>query len=196
MRRAFYRLRQKSSVEETASDSKLHCQCAVTTTGFADGLTGTSLIRDPCTAPHAVERESRLLANQPGVSLTLLEASALVTGILLGYDMGHWMIIAFDTKKLRETCEDNAVAVKVLGPAAAEALQQRLADLRAAGNISDVIVGNPRVSGADGATLTINLTESVHTIWSANHVSQPRDQSGQIDWSRTRRVRLLEIVSD
>ena len=104
------------------------------------------------------------------------------------------MIIAFETKRLREICEDDAVAVNELGSPAAKALQQRLADLRAAETIRDLIVGSPRVSGIDDAILTITLTPTAHTIWSANHVSPPRDEAGRIDWMRTRRVRLLEIV--
>jgi hypothetical protein len=104
------------------------------------------------------------------------------------------MIIAFESKRLREICEDQAVAVKELGSLAAEALQQRLADLRAADTISDLMVGNPRISDADGATLTITLTATAYTLWSPNHVNPPRDQAGGIDWSRTRRLRLLEIV--
>ena len=106
------------------------------------------------------------------------------------------MIIAFETKRLREICEDNAVAVKELGSPAAEALQQRLADLRAAETIGDLIVGSPRASGTDGATLTITLTETAHTVWAANHVNPPRDQTGRVDWTRTRRVRLLQIASN
>ena len=105
------------------------------------------------------------------------------------------MIIAFETKKLREICEDDAVAVKELGSPAAEALQQRLADLRAAESIEELLVGNPRPSGADSAALVITLTASMDMIWTANHVSPPRDDAGRIDWTRTRRVRLLEIVS-
>lgn len=106
------------------------------------------------------------------------------------------MIIAFETKRLRTICEDDAVAVKALGAPAAEALQQRLADLRAAESISELLVGSPRTSDTDGSTLTITLTASAHSIWAANHVSPPRDSSGRIDWDRTRRLRLLEIVSD
>ncbi|GAA4421282.1 hypothetical protein GCM10023169_13990 [Georgenia halophila] len=106
------------------------------------------------------------------------------------------MIIAFETKWLREVCEDGAVAVKELGSPAAEALQQRLADLRAAERISDLIVGNPRTSGAGDATLTITLTDTVDTIWLVNHASPPREEGGRVDWTRTRRVRLCEIASD
>jgi len=104
------------------------------------------------------------------------------------------MIIAFDSKKLREICEDDAVAVKELGSPAAEALRQRLADLRAAESIRDLLVGNPRTSGAENATLTIDLTAAARTIWSQNHTTPPRTSLGDIDWERTGRVRLVEIA--
>ena len=104
------------------------------------------------------------------------------------------MIIAFDTKKLREICEDDAVAVKELGSPAAEALRQRLADLRAAESISDLLVGNPRTSGAENVNLTIDLTATARTIWSQNHTTPLRTPLGDIDWKRTGRVRLVEIA--
>lgn len=106
------------------------------------------------------------------------------------------MIIAFETRRLREICEDGAVAVTELGSPAAEALQQRLADLRAAESITDLVVGNPSTSGVGSAMLTIALTPTAYTIWSPNAVTPPRSADGHIDWTRTRRVRLLEIVSD
>ena len=104
------------------------------------------------------------------------------------------MIIAFDTKKLREICEDDAVAVKELGSPAAEALRQRLADLRAAESISDLLVGNPRTSGAENVNLTIDLTATARTIWSQNQTTPLRTPLGDIDWKRTGRVRLVEIA--
>lgn len=103
------------------------------------------------------------------------------------------MIIAFETKRLRAICEDETVASKAFGPAAADALQQRLADLRAADTIHDLIVGNPVVSGPDQSTLTIALAGGVRTLWSPNHVNVPRRTDGQVDWDRTRRIRLLAI---
>lgn len=104
------------------------------------------------------------------------------------------MIIAFETKRLREICEDDAVAINELGTSVAEALKQRLADVRAAESISDLIVGSPCPSGPDSSTLTISLNSSVRTVWSPNHVSPPRNSAGHIDWSRARRLLLREIA--
>lgn len=103
------------------------------------------------------------------------------------------MIIAFETKKLRTICEDDMVATKELGQAVADALKERLADVRAAESIADLIVGTPQTSGTDESTLTITLTLSAKTVWTPNHVSQPCRDDGRINWDRINRVRLLSI---
>lgn len=103
------------------------------------------------------------------------------------------MIIAFETKRLRTICEDDKVATKELGPVVADALRERLADLRAADLINELIVGNPAISGSDGSTLTISLTTDTRTVWSPNHVHDRRSANGDIDWDQTSRVRLLSI---
>lgn len=103
------------------------------------------------------------------------------------------MIIAFETKRLRAICEDETVASKAFGPNVARTLQQRLADLRAADTIDDLIVGDPIISGPDESTLTIAIVPGVRTVWSPNHVNAPRQADGHIAWDRTRRIRLLAI---
>lgn len=103
------------------------------------------------------------------------------------------MIIAFETKRLRTICEDGTVATDELGAVVANVLRERLADLRAADSIDDMIIGNATTSGPGRAILTITLTPGARTVWSPNHVHNPRCASGDIDWSQTRRVRLRSI---
>jgi hypothetical protein len=103
------------------------------------------------------------------------------------------MIIAFETRDLRQICEDGDTAVKKLGSELALALQQRLADVRAAESIGDLLVGDPRTSDPEHSTLTISLGGSACTIWSQNHVRPRLTVDGRIDWDRTTRLLLREI---
>ena len=53
------------------------------------------------------------------------------------------MEIHFRDKKLRELCEQRAVAVKQLGDICARKLRARLDDLESAGNVTDLLAGSP-----------------------------------------------------
>lgn len=106
------------------------------------------------------------------------------------------MIIAFETKALRDICEDGDAAVEQLGPSLAASLQQTLADLRAAGSISELVVGDPQIGGENGAALTVSLTDGGRLVLMANHVQPPMTVDGSVDWSRTSRVRLTRIDVD
>jgi hypothetical protein len=103
------------------------------------------------------------------------------------------MILAFETEELRTICEDPDVATTRLGAAIASQLRGRLADIRAATSISDLLVGNPRLSGSCSENLSIDLDPEVYMVWTANHVTARTQPDGHIDWSRVSRVRLLKI---
>ena len=56
------------------------------------------------------------------------------------------MELAFETMSLRTICESESDAKHELGQTVAESLKRRLADLRAATSITDLVAGRPRVS--------------------------------------------------
>jgi hypothetical protein len=103
------------------------------------------------------------------------------------------MFIAFQTKALRDLCEDNQIACKSLGPEVAKHLRERLADLRAATTITDLLVGSPRTSGEKGDVLIIGLGTVSHMTWVVNHANPPTGEDGMIDWHRVSRVRLIRL---
>lgn len=103
------------------------------------------------------------------------------------------MILAFDTLRLREICEDEAIARTLLEPNAVELLIERLADLRAAETIFALPVGSPAVTGSQGERLTISLGNRCTMIWIANHSKLPLSEIGTVDWKRVTRIRLLSI---
>lgn len=109
-----------------------------------------------------------------------------------------WLMeVAFDYESLRSICEDQAVAKNKLGPAVAETLRHRLADLRAANAVSDLPAGNPRNSVLDNdECLFIDLCDGYVIALRANHRSNPTNEGGELDWGRVSRLRMVRIGCD
>ena len=81
-----------------------------------------------------------------------------------------------------------------MGSEAAEMLKHRIADLRAAITINDLVVGSPRVlANTSGLYMSINLRDGQKLIFCANHVENPTCDTGDVDWSRVSRIKILRI---
>lgn len=107
------------------------------------------------------------------------------------------MEFAFETRGLRDICEKQTVAKDKLGIELAEALKHRLADLRAATTIADVLVGNCRhISGMPDEYLVIDLVHGQRLVIAANHPNKQRDEAGNVDWTKVNRIKFLRIESD
>lgn len=104
------------------------------------------------------------------------------------------MQIAFAEKSLRQVCESETKATRLLGSERAQGLMRRLSDLRAASNITDLVVGSPReLAGPCPRPFAVDLCNELAIIFSANHSTNPILESGCIDWSRVSRVKILRI---
>lgn len=103
------------------------------------------------------------------------------------------MIIAFETQRLRQICEDDNVARRELGVEATRVLLLRLADIRAATSICDLPVGRPIVQGNSSELLEFDLGQNLVMVWTVNHVKWPVNETGKVDWSSVTRIRLLRI---
>ncbi len=103
------------------------------------------------------------------------------------------MIIAFKTPTLRRLCEDNSVAIAEFGEHVGAGLRGRVADLRAAETIADLVVGSPRTGGPFNCELTLDLALGASTLWIANHTEPRLDHAGMVDWSRTTYIQLMKI---
>lgn len=107
------------------------------------------------------------------------------------------MVLAFDSKSLRDICEKEEYAKQELNPLVAEVLKRRLADLRAASSIKDLLVGQPRtLVDTNHRVMIIDLCNDYKIFFCANHLKNPVDESGQTDWSMVSRVKILQIGSD
>ena len=102
--------------------------------------------------------------------------------------------ISFNTEGLKDVCIDGALADQTLGPAAAEALRNRLADIRAADNVYDLLAGQPAAGMHDGAEcFRVNLVADACLIFVPSHNKSRVDAQGAVDWARVRRVRIVAV---
>ena len=95
--------------------------------------------------------------------------------------------------ELRTICEIEAHARNRLGDETAGVLKRRLADIRSAETISDLIAGRPRELDDGSGQMVIDLYSSYHLVFCANHPSNPVADRGNIDWSRVSRVKIVSI---
>lgn len=105
------------------------------------------------------------------------------------------MHISFDTESIRELCEDNAAAIKWLGPRFAHELQKRVADLRAATSVTDIAHFISKDS-SNPHEVKINLHDGYNLVFTPNHNKVPHDDQGNIAWQEVYRIRLIEVSHD
>ena len=102
--------------------------------------------------------------------------------------------LAFETKSLRRLCESEARAKRDLGSNVADKLKNRLADMRAIACAKDLVVGHPReLDGPRVGQMAVDLSQGYRITFCANHPTVPRLGTGDVDWSRVRRIKVLAI---
>lgn len=103
------------------------------------------------------------------------------------------MIIAFGSTQLRAICEDPNAADAYLGTETAELLRARLADIRAAVTVEDLLVGDPTTGGEAGRELRIGIGQGAKLALRANHRRLPLAEDGRVDWCRVSYVQVMGI---
>lgn len=108
------------------------------------------------------------------------------------------MNLAFASKDLRRLCENEARAEDSLGKAAADALRTRLAQLRAASTVADLVAGRPmEIASNPHARMALQLGATGRLVFSCNHNDVPVDQDGRVAWKQVSRVKIVSVeVSD
>jgi toxin HigB-1 len=105
--------------------------------------------------------------------------------------------LAFESKQLRTVCEDEVQAKGELGETVAKTLKHRLADLRAATSVKDLVAGKPRLLPEPEANnMAVDLCEGRRFVFTANHVSNPTTPENNLDWSRVTRIKILRIEEE
>ena len=104
------------------------------------------------------------------------------------------MEIAFESFRLRTICENETEADKELGPIVGEILRRRLADIRAATSIEDLVVGKHRtVNLGQEQRLVVELRDDHKVVLTSNHILNPTTESGEIDWEKVNRLKVTHI---
>jgi len=102
--------------------------------------------------------------------------------------------IAFLTQELRKLAEKEAYANRILGESISVVLRKRLADLDAATNLKDIIVGSPSVADIAGEEVyTIHLVGNTQIVLRNNHPKKRAENSSKEDWLNLDRVIILSI---
>lgn len=102
--------------------------------------------------------------------------------------------IAYQTEALRQLCISKKAATKKLGALTAEQLANRLADLRAAVTVDDLLVGlRPQATGAEGEMRVLDLDHEKTIVFAAQHLTLPRLPSKRVDWTKVTRVKIIAI---
>ena len=133
------------------------------------------------------------LANpRRSATIASIESRRLVIVTLATRSRG--MEIAFSTKSLRDTCESEEMSRQKFGPEVAERLKRRLADLRAASSIKDIVLGNVReVPRTRGPAMCVDLFNGYRLVIRANHIQNPTLATGKVDWSAVSRIKITRI---
>ena len=103
------------------------------------------------------------------------------------------MQLSFATKHLRAVCESKSVASRHLDGDVSRNLRARLADLRAAENVTELCTGNPREMPKMPNTWMINISDSKILAFEPGQLEVPKLKSGLIDWSKVTRIKIIHI---
>ncbi len=99
--------------------------------------------------------------------------------------------VAFADESLREFCTKKLAAEAEFGVVVAKHLRGRIADLRAANNVAELVTGNARIH--DHGCYIIDIYKDWHLIFKANHSSNPLRANKHIDWTRVTRIQIIQI---
>lgn len=106
--------------------------------------------------------------------------------------------LAFATEELRDRCEIQVIGERAYGPEVARQLRERLASMREADNVFELLTGRPRpIPGGDGRCYEVFLPENFRMVICANHKVLPRlGGSDSVDWSKVTRVIVQSIEKE
>jgi hypothetical protein len=98
--------------------------------------------------------------------------------------------LAFETKALRDICESEAIAKKMLGAKVADALWRRLSDFRSIDTFDELPFVKPKKNSNN---VTFDLPDDWQLTVTGGHGDNPKLASGKIDWSKVNRLKVTRI---
>jgi proteic killer suppression protein len=104
------------------------------------------------------------------------------------------MQITFASKTIQRLCEEEKHQLKQLGAKRAKRLKNRLSELRAVQNVSQLKLGRPHALTEDRAgQYSVDLDGPMRLLFEPTDQPPPTLAAGGIDWQQVTSVRLLEI---
>lgn len=100
--------------------------------------------------------------------------------------------LSWQSIELRKICEDEEIGIKALSDAVFKGLKKRLSDLRAAKNVTDLVVGNLTLHDVGAAQYyTIELTKE-SKLYFRPSTGKALTAAG-FDWSKVIRIKIFQI---
>jgi plasmid maintenance system killer protein len=107
------------------------------------------------------------------------------------------MEVSFATRKMQKACSSDKAMRRRWGAALAQRLQQRLAELAAAGSLADLSRLPParchELTGDRAGQLSVDLTHPYRLLFAPDNDPIPRKDDGGLDWTKVTKVVVLEI---
>ena len=106
------------------------------------------------------------------------------------------MQVSFHSNKLQKVCNEEKVGIRELGTVCAKKLRQRLAELAAAGALSDIShLPPPRcheLTNMNG-TFSVDLQHPYRLLFVAANKPVPRKVDGGIDLTQVKAIEIIRI---
>ena len=104
------------------------------------------------------------------------------------------MQITYASKAIQRLCEEDKHQRKQLGEKRAKRLKNRLNELRAVDNVSQLQLGRPHALTEDRAgQYSVDLDGPMRLLFEPTDQPPPTLEAGGIDWQQVTSVRILEI---
>lgn len=104
------------------------------------------------------------------------------------------MEISFQSEALLNLCISDSIADHEFGSTAAEALRNRLDDIRAADCVDELLAGHPHATQLAGQDCYQLEFAKGRWLWIApNHINPRVIADGTPDWGRVRRVLVIAV---
>ena len=104
------------------------------------------------------------------------------------------MQVSFEDNDIRKICEQGALAEQKFGLSVAQQLRNRLSDIEASQNLSEMVLGKLRLENINGTERYIlNLSDDFCLIMIDNDPRRKPYHNINNDLSRITRVKIMEI---
>jgi len=108
--------------------------------------------------------------------------------------VGVGVVLLFTDEKLRQLCNAERIAKKLLGAKSAQKLRSRLFDLDAAARVTDLVAGHPHPLKRDRlGQFAVDLDGGCRLVFEPANDPVPLRNDGSTDWSRVTSVRIVYI---